>query len=59
MMARGLGPVAVGPAVAAPWAQAEALDRTSGSDLLSALRGLPDEFRTAVYLADVQGYPYR
>src|SRR6202011_3362496 len=29
------------------------------SDLLRALRELPHEFRTAVYLADIEGYPYR
>ena len=40
-------------------AEAEALDRTTDSDLLRALRDLPGEFRTAVYLADVEGYPYR
>jgi RNA polymerase sigma-70 factor, ECF subfamily len=28
-------------------------------DLLRALRALPGEFRTAVYLADIEGYPYR
>ena len=42
-----------------PSAEAEALDRTTDSDLLRALRGLPHEFRTAVYLADIEGYPYR
>ena len=36
-----------------------ALDRTTDSDLLRALRDLPGEFRTAVYLADIEGYPYR
>jgi len=43
----------------APSAEAEALDRATDSDLLRALRDLPSEFRTAVYLADVEGYPYR
>ena len=42
-----------------PSAEAEALDRTADSDLLRALRDLPNEFRTAVYLADIEGYPYR
>jgi RNA polymerase sigma-70 factor (ECF subfamily) len=42
-----------------PSAEMEALDRTTDSDLLRALRGLPNEFRTAVYLADIEGYPYR
>jgi hypothetical protein len=42
-----------------PLAQAEALDRTTDSGLLRVLRGLPDESRTAVYLADIEGYSYR
>ena len=42
-----------------PSAEAEALERTTDSDLLRALRGLPNEFRTTVYLADIEGYPYR
>ena len=42
-----------------PSAETEALDRTTDSDLLRALRDLPGEFRTAVYLADIEGYPYR
>jgi RNA polymerase sigma-70 factor, ECF subfamily len=42
-----------------PSAETEALDRTTDSDLLRALRDLPNEFRTAVYLADIEGYPYR
>jgi RNA polymerase sigma-70 factor, ECF subfamily len=43
----------------APSAEAEALERTTDSALLRALRELPNEFRTAVYLADIEGYPYR
>src|SRR6266700_1069208 len=38
-----------------PSAEAEALDRTTDSDLLRALRDLPGEFRTAVYLAGRAG----
>src|ERR1700722_2942715 len=38
-----------------PSAEAEALDRTTDSDLLRALRDLPGEFRTAGYLADLEG----
>ena len=38
-------------------AEAEALDRTTDSDLLRALRELPNEFRTAVYLAEHRGLP--
>jgi RNA polymerase sigma-70 factor, ECF subfamily len=40
-------------------AEAEALDRLADSDILRALRDLPEDFRTAVYLADIEGYPYR
>jgi RNA polymerase sigma-70 factor (ECF subfamily) len=40
-------------------AEHEALDRLPDSDVIQALRGLPLEFRTAVYLADVEGYPYK
>jgi RNA polymerase sigma-70 factor (ECF subfamily) len=40
-------------------AEAEALDRMADSEVLRALRELPKDFRTAVYLADIEGYPYR
>jgi len=40
-------------------AEAEALEQLSDSDILQALRELPAEFRTAIYLADIEGYPYR
>jgi RNA polymerase sigma-70 factor, ECF subfamily len=40
-------------------AEAEALERLADSDILQALRDLPDEFRVAVYLADIEGYPYK
>jgi RNA polymerase sigma-70 factor (ECF subfamily) len=40
-------------------AEHEALDRLPDSDVTKALRDLPVEFRTAVYLADVEGYLYK
>ena len=43
----------------APSAEAEALDHLADSDILRALRDLPEEFRVAIYLADIEGYPYK
>jgi RNA polymerase sigma-70 factor (ECF subfamily) len=40
-------------------AEAEALDRMADSEVLRALRELPREFRVAIYLADIEGYPYK
>ena len=40
-------------------AEAEALDRMADSEILRALRDLPEEFRVAVYLADIEGYAYK
>jgi RNA polymerase sigma-70 factor, ECF subfamily len=40
-------------------AESEALDRLADSEILRALRDLPEEFKVAVYLADIEGYPYR
>jgi RNA polymerase sigma-70 factor (ECF subfamily) len=40
-------------------AEAEALERLADSDILRALRDLPEEFRVAIYLADIEGYPYK
>ena len=47
------------PSQVAPSAETEALDRLGDSEVLRALRDLPQDFRTAVYLADIEGYPYR
>ncbi len=41
----------------APSAETEALDRLADSEVLRALRDLPQDFRTAIYLADIEGYP--
>jgi RNA polymerase sigma-70 factor (ECF subfamily) len=40
-------------------AEAEALERLADSEILRALRDLPEEFRVAVYLADIEGYAYK
>jgi RNA polymerase sigma-70 factor, ECF subfamily len=40
-------------------AEAEALERLPDSDIVQALRELPEEFRAAIYLADIEGYPYK
>ena len=40
-------------------AESEALDRIPEGRVISALRSLPKDFRDAVYLADVEGYPYK
>ena len=40
-------------------AESEALDRMAHSEVMQALMELPEGFRAAIYLADVEGYPYR
>jgi RNA polymerase sigma-70 factor (ECF subfamily) len=40
-------------------AEAEALDHLPDSDVKDALQQLPDDFRMAVYLADVEGFAYK
>jgi RNA polymerase sigma-70 factor (ECF subfamily) len=40
-------------------AEAEALDHLPDSDVKRALQSIPEEFRLAVYFADVEGYSYK
>jgi RNA polymerase sigma-70 factor (ECF subfamily) len=40
-------------------AEAEALDRLADSDVTQALAALPEDFRMAVYYADVEGFAYK
>jgi len=40
-------------------AEVEALERIGDAEVLAALADLPDDFRLAVYLADVEGFPYK
>lgn len=40
-------------------AEAEALEQLPDEDIRTAMAALPDDFRTAVYLADLEGFSYK
>jgi RNA polymerase sigma-70 factor, ECF subfamily len=40
-------------------AEEEAMNRLADSDILRALRELPEGFSATIYLADIEGYPYK
>ena len=40
-------------------AEAEALERLVDEDVIEAMTSLPEDFRMAVYLADVEGFSYK
>ena len=42
---------------ALPSAEDEALKRLGDEDIVAAMRALPEQFRTAVYFADIEGLP--
>jgi RNA polymerase sigma-70 factor, ECF subfamily len=48
-----------GPSRAAPSAEDAVLGQFANSEVREALTELPDCFQATVYLADIEGYPYR
>src|SRR5260221_410390 len=59
IQARPLAPAASHPSSGLKPADTEVLDHLPDPRVKRALRQLPADFRTAVYLADVEGYAYR
>jgi RNA polymerase sigma-70 factor, ECF subfamily len=52
-------PEALLGAQSAPSAEDQAMQRLADSEVLRALWDLPEGFSTALYLADIEGYPYK
>lgn len=59
LLAAAPGTPVAGPERSAQSAEDAVLGQFAYSDVRQALKELPDCFRATVYLADVEGYPYR
>jgi RNA polymerase sigma-70 factor, ECF subfamily len=59
LLSAATGGSAAAPAQAAPSAEDAVLAQFGYSEVRQALRELPECFRATIYLADVEGYPYR